>query len=322
MARVFVIAEHRDGVLKKATLELVGAASSAGNETHAIVLGDGVEKFAKELGQFGATTVHLCQSPNLKLYTCEAYTRVIFDILKSANPNVVLASHTPTGSDFMPRLAARLGVGLASDCTSLTFVGNGVSAHRRAYCGKATVEVEFVGAGPQLATVRPYTLGAPRRDPSKSAEIVSDAADPGELKTRVLEVLEKARGRPDLTRASIVVSGGRGLKSAENFKLIEELADSLDAAVGASRGAVAAGYRPQRDHVGMSGKVVSPSLYIACGLSGAIEHLAGMRHSKWIVAINSDPEAAIFQVADYAIVGDLFTLVPVLREEVRKLRAQ
>jgi electron transfer flavoprotein alpha subunit len=321
VARVFVIAEHRDGALKKATLELVGAASSAGNETHAIVLGDGVEKLAKELGQFGATTVHLCQSANLKLYTCEAYTRVIFDILKSARPNVVLASHTRIGSDFMPRLAARLGVGLASDCTALTFEGNGIKAHRKAYRGKATVEVEFVGAGAQLATVRPHALAAPRPEPSKSAAIVSAAADPGELKTRVIEVLEKA-GHRDVRRASVVVSGGRALKSAANFKLVEELADGLDAAVGASRGAVAAGYRPHRDHVGMSGKVVSPSLYIACGISGAVDHLAGMRHSRCIVAINSDPEAAIFQVADYAIVGDLFTLVPLLKEEIRKVRAQ
>jgi electron transfer flavoprotein alpha subunit len=321
VARVFVIAEHRDGALKKATSELVGAASSAGNETHAIVLGEGVEKFAQELGQVGATTVHLCQSPNLKLYTCEAYTRVIFDILKSARPDVVLASHTPIGSDFMPRLAARLGVGLASDCVSLTFEGNGVNARRRAYRGKATVEVEFVGAGPQLATVRPHTLGAPRPDLSKSAGIVRAAANPGELKTRVIEVLEKA-GHPDVRRASVVVSGGRALKSAANFKFVEELADGLDAAVGASRGAVAAGYRPHRDHVGMSGNVVSPSLYIACGISGGIDHLAGMRHSKCIVAINSDPEAAIFQVADYAIVGDLFTLVPLLKEEIGKVRAQ
>lgn len=320
MAKVFVIAEHRDGRLKKSTFELLGASSAAGNETHAILLGDGVADLAKELGQYGAAKVHVAQNPALKFYTSEAYSKVIVDILKSANADIVLASHTPTGRDFMPRVAARLGVGLASDCTQLKFEGTSIQVRRPVYAGKATAEVEFMGAGPRLATVRANALGVPKPDASKTAEVVTVSADLGAMKTKVVEVVKGNSGRPDVTEASIVVSGGRSLKNAENFKMIEEMADVLGAAVGASRAAVDAGYRPHRDQVGQTGKVVSPTLYIACGISGAIQHLAGMRTSKTIVAINMDPEAPIFQVADYGIVGDIFAVVPLLKDEFKKVK--
>lgn len=320
MAKVYVIAEHRDGRLKKATFELLGASSAAGNETHAILLGDGVEPLAKELGQYGATQVHLAQSPALKYYTSEAYSKVIMDVLKSAGADVVLASHTPTGRDLLPRVAARLGVGIATDCTQLAFDGAKIKVRRPVYAGKATAEVEFLGSGPQVATVRQNALGVPKPDASKSAQIANVSVDLGALKTQVLEVIKGASARPDVTEASIVVSGGRSLKNADNFKLLEDLADVLGAGVGASRAAVDAGYRPHRDQVGQTGKVVSPTLYIACGISGAIQHLAGMRTSKCIVAINTDPEAPIFQVADYGVVGDLFTLVPLLKDEFKKIK--
>lgn len=321
MTRVFVIAEHREGRLKKSTFELLSASSTAGNETHAILLGEGVEELAKELGQYGAKTVHLAQDPALKLYTSEAYSKVILQILKSASVDVILASHTPTGRDLMPRVAARLNVGLASDCTQLSFEGNKIKARRPVYAGKATAEVEFLGAGPQIATVRPNALGAGKCDASKVAEIIQVKIDPiGPLKTKVIDIVKGASGRPDVTEAAIVVSGGRSLKNAENFKMLEEMADVLGAAVGASRAAVDAGYRPHRDQVGQTGKVVSPTLYIACGISGAIQHLAGMRTSKVIVAINTDPEAPIFQLADYGIVGDIFSIVPLLKDEFSKIK--
>jgi electron transfer flavoprotein alpha subunit len=320
MAKVFVIAEHRDGRLKKSTFELLGASSAAGNETHAILLGEGVAELAKELGHYGAKTVHLAQDPALKFYTSEAYSKVIINILKSASADIVLASHTPTGRDLMPRVAARLGAGLASDCTQLAFEGSKIKARRPVYAGKATVEVEFMGAGPQVATVRPNALGIPKPDTSKTTEVVNVSADLGQLKTKVLEVVKGSSARPDVTEASIVVSGGRSLKSADNFKILEGMADVLGAAVGASRAAVDAGFRPHRDQVGQTGKVVSPSLYMACGISGAIQHLAGMRTSKVIVAINTDAEAPIFQLADYGVVGDLFALVPLLTEEFKKLK--
>lgn len=320
MAKVFVIAEHRDGRIKKSTFELLGASAAAGNDTHAILLGDGVADLAKELGHYGANKVHLAQAPALKFYTAEAYAKVVTDILKSQGCDIVLASHTPTGRDFMPKVAARLGVGLASDCTKLSFDGAKIKAHRPIYAGKASVEVEFLGSGPQLATVRANALGLPQANPALNAEVLTVAPDLGELKTQVVEVVKGASGRPDVTEASIVISGGRSLKSAENFKILEEMADVLGAAVGASRAAVDAGFRPHRDQVGQTGKVVSPTLYIACGISGAIQHLAGMRTSKVIVAINTDAEAPIFQVADYSIVGDLFAVVPPLKEELKKLK--
>lgn len=320
MAKVFVIAEQRDGRLKKSTFELLGASSAAGNETHAILLGDGVADLAKELGQYGAAKVHLVQNPALKFYTAEAYSKAIMEILKAGSPDIVLASHTPTGRDFMPRIAARLGVGLASDCTQLGFDGGKIKVRRPVYAGKATAEVEFLGSGPQVATVRANALGVPKPDASKSAEVINETVDLGGLVTKVSEVIQGNSARPDVTEASVVVSGGRSLKSADNFKILEELADVLGAAVGASRAAVDAGYRPHRDQVGQTGKVVSPSLYMAFGISGAIQHLAGMRTSKVIVAVNIDAEAPIFQLADYGIVGDLFTLAPLLKDELKKVK--
>lgn len=320
MAKVLVVAEHRDGKLKKSTFELIGASASAGNETHVALLGEGVADLAKELGSYGANRVHLAQSAALKLYNAEAYTAVLAELAKSLSPDVILASHTPTGRDFMPRLARRLDVGLASDCVSLAFEGSNIKVRRPVYSGKATAEVEFVGTGPRLATLRANALGVGKPDTGKSAESVNVAVNVGETKTKTLDVVKGASARPDVTEAAIVVSGGRALKSADNFKIIETLADTIGAAVGASRAAVDAGYRPHRDQVGQTGKVVSPALYIACGISGAIQHLAGMRTSKTIVAINSDPEAPIYQIADYGVVGDLFTLVPLLTEEFKKIK--
>ncbi len=320
MAKILIVAEQRDGKLKKSTFELVSASASAGNETHVALLGDGVAELAKELGSYGANKIHLAQDAALKLYNADAYASVVVDIAKSVGPDVILASHTPTGRDLMPRVSRRLDVGLASDCVSLEFEGTGIKVRRPVYSGKATAEVEFVGTGPRIATIRANALGIGKPDGSKSAEVVNVAANTGGTKTKTLEVVQGASARPDVTEAAIVVSGGRSLKSAENFKLIEDLADTLGAGVGASRAAVDAGYRPHRDQVGQTGKVVSPALYIACGISGAIQHLAGMRSSKTIVAINSDPEAPIYQVADYGLVGDLFQIVPLLTEEFKKIK--
>ena len=320
MSKVYVIAEHRDGKIKKSTFELLSASAAAGNETHAVLLGEGISGLAAELGPYGASEVHVLEDAGLKLYTSEAYVLALTPFFKAQNPNVILAAHSPTGRDFMPKLALKLDAGLASDCTALTFQGNGISARRPVYAGKATVEVEFLGNGPQLATVRPNALGAPKQDSGKSAAVKTEAVSLGGLKTKVTDVAKGNTGRPDVTEASVVISGGRSLKSAENFKLLEEVADVIGGAVGASRAAVDAGYRPHRDQVGQTGKVVSPALYIACGISGAIQHMAGMRTSKVIVAINTDPEAPIFQVADYGIVGDMFQVLPLLKQEFAKLK--
>ena len=320
MAKVLIIAEHRDGKLKKATFELIGAASAAGNETAAILLGDGIANLAPELGQYGAQKVYVAENPSLKFYTSEAYTQAILQITKAHTYDIILASHSPTGRDLMPGVAAKMGVGLASDCTQLTFNGNTIQVRRPMFAGKATAEVEFVGSGPRVATVRPNALGAPKANPSGKAAVETVKVELSNLKTKVKEIVKGSSARPDVTEASVVFSGGRSLKNAENFKLLEDLADVVGGAVGASRAAVDAGFRPHRDQVGQTGKVVSPSLYVAVGISGAIQHLAGMRTSKTIVAINTDPEAPIFQLADYGIVGDLFTVIPLLKEELLKIK--
>ncbi len=320
MAKVLVVAEQRDGRLKKTTFELIGASAAAGNETHVALLGDGIEGLATELGHYGATMVHVANDPALKFYTAEAYAQVLVALAKSLSPEIILAAHSPTGRDLMPKVTSRLGVGLASDCVQASFDGGGLTVRRPLYAGKATAEVEFVGAGPKVATIRANALGIPKPDTSKSAAVQPVTVSLTNVMTAVSEVVQGQAGRPDVTEAAIVISGGRSLKNSENFKILEETADVLGAAVGASRAAVDAGYRPHRDQVGQTGKVVSPNLYIACGISGAIQHLAGMRSSKVIVAINTDPEAPIFQVADYGVVGDLFEVTPLLKEELRKLK--
>ena len=320
MAKVLVYVEQRDLKIKKASFELIGASAAAGNETHAVIIGEGVGSLANECAQYGANQVHVVDAPALKNYSAEAYAKALDAAVKTLSPEIVLAANTPLGKDLLPIVAAHANAALATDCTSLSFNGGKLSLKRPVYSGKATAEVEFVGAGIQMATVRPNAIGLPKPDASKTATAATIAVDLNGLKSKVLEVVKGNSARPDVTEASIVVSGGRSLKSAENFKIIEELADSLGAAVGASRAAVDAGYRPHGDQVGQTGKVVSPSLYVACGISGAIQHLAGMRSSKVIVAINTDPQAPIFQIADYGLVGDLFQVVPALTSEVKKLK--
>ena len=229
----------------------------------------------------------------------------------------MLAAHTPQGRDIAPRLAATLDAALAADCIQLSVEGDTVAARRPVYAGKATAEVEFTDDSLKVITVRPRSAKASEPDTARSAEVAQATVELPEQKTALKEIIAGGGERPDVTEAAIIVTGGRSLGSAENFSIIENFADSIGAAVGSSRAAVDAGYRPYRDQVGQTGKVVSPQVYIACGVSGAIQHLAGMRTSKHIVAINTDPEAPIFQVADHGIVGDLFEVIPLLAEAAK-----
>ena len=319
MAKTLIFIEQREGKIKKASFELIGASAAAGNETHAVIVGDAISGFANECAHYGANKVHLVQNPALKFYTGESYAVALTAAIKAVSPDMVLGAHTPMGKDLFPRVAAQMDAGLATDCTAITFNGSKMTAKRPIYSGKAIAEVEFTSAL-QMATVRPNSLGLPKPDTTKTADPSSLTVELSGLKTKILEVVKGTSARPDVTEASIVISGGRSLKSAENFKLLEDLADTVGAAVGASRAAVDAGYRPHRDQVGQTGKVVSPILYIACGISGAIQHLAGMRTSKTIVAINIDPNAPIFQIADYAVVADLFQIIPALTTEFKKIK--
>ena len=317
--KVLIIAEHKNGQLSEATRELFGL-SLGQAEVHAVAAGEGGEPLAGPLGELGVAKVHLINSPALASYTGESFGQALDQLIQQLAPDVVLAAHTPQGRDLAPRLAAALDAALATDCIQVSLDGGQVVARRPVYAGKATAEVEFTDDSLKVITVRPRTVKAPDPDASRSAEVAEVVEFVVELpgqKTALKEIIASDNVRPDVTEASIIVTGGRSLGSAENFSIIENFADSIGAAVGSSRAAVDAGYRPYRDQVGQTGKVVSPQVYIACGVSGAIQHLAGMRTSKHIVAINTDPDAPIFQLADYGIVGDLFEVVPQLTEAAK-----
>jgi electron transfer flavoprotein alpha subunit len=248
------------------------------------------------------------------------------DLAKAHGPSILLGAATALGKDLFPRVAGRLQTGLASDCVGLDVDDQGVLvAERPIFAGKAMVNAITPQARPQMACVRPNVLPVPEKGSDKAQiEKVAVQLQPGDLKAKVREVVKTAGEKIDLTEASVIVAGGRGVASQENFRILEELASAFGegSAVGASRSAVDSGFAPHDQQVGQTGKVVNPNLYIACGISGSIQHLAGMRTSKYIVAINKDPEAPIFQVADYGIVDDLFKIVPILTEEVKKLKAQ
>jgi len=317
--KVLVIAEVRGGKLRQVTLEALAAARlvmQSGDQAEAVLLGHNVGEMASALASAGFARVHVADHASLETYNPETWLPVILDLVKSVQPSAIFTGHTAIGRDLAPQIAAQLGAGQISDVTAI----DGGEFIRPIYAGKAFEKKKFA-SGPVIVTVRPNNF--PPAEPAGSAgEIVSiDYAPPGSLKAVIKEVVRKASGKVDLTEARIVVSGGRGVKSAEGFKVLEELADVLGAAVGASRGACDAGYCDYALQIGQTGKVVTPDLYIACGISGAIQHLAGMSSSKVIVAINKDPEAPIFQVADYGIVGDLFEIVPLLTAEFKKILA-
>jgi len=314
--KILIIAEHKNGQLSEATRELFGLLLGQA-EVHAVAAGENLEPLAGPLGQLGAAKVHLIESPALASGTGESLGQALGQFIPQLAPDVVLAAHTPQGKDLAPRLAAALDAVLATDCIQVSFAGGQVTARRPVYAGKATAEVEFTDDSLKVLTVRPRTVKAPEPDAARSVEVATFAVELPAQKTALKEIIASDNARPDVSEAAIIVTGGRSLGSAENFSVIENFADSIGAAVGSSRAAVDAGYRPYRDQVGQTGKVVSPQVYIACGVSGAIQHLAGMRTSKHIVAINTDPDAPIFQLADYGIVGDLFEVVPLLAEAVK-----
>jgi electron transfer flavoprotein alpha subunit len=316
---VFVIAEQAEGAFRKVTFEAISAArpiaQALGAEITAVVLGSGLEAAAADLGRFGAAKVLLADDPALADYTTDAYINVVAELIGQAQPAVVLLGATTQGKELAARLAARLGAAQATDCLELSVEGDQLMARRSMYGGKILADVALSGT-PAIAAIRPNTFSAGEEPAAGAVEKV--AVQTGEAKTELLgKQLES--GKLDLTEADTIVSGGRGM-GGPDYAAIEALAEVLGAAVGASRSAVDEGWRPVTDQVGQTGKTVSPNLYVACGISGAIQHLAGMSSSKVIVAINKDPEAPIFAKADYGIVGDLFEVVPVLTEEINKLK--
>ncbi len=321
---VWAIAEQRDGDIRKISYEIVSEgrrlADALGQPLTAVLLGSGIKSKASQLAQYGADRVLVADDPRLEPFTTDAYVSVLTQLAKEGAPAVILMGASVQGKDLSARLSASLGVGMAQDCMAFSVEGGNLIANRPIYAGKAYAKLTFQNSWPQMATARPNVMKMNVPDPSRSAEVV-DAAftlDAAGLKTRVVDIVKDTSGKVDLTEADKIVSGGRGMKGPENYKILEELADLIGATVGASRSAVDAGWRPHKDQVGQTGKVVSPNLYIACGISGAIQHLAGMSTSKVIVAINKDPDAPIFQKADYGVAGDLFEVVPALTQEVKK----
>ncbi|MEX2460983.1 MAG: electron transfer flavoprotein subunit alpha/FixB family protein [Paenibacillaceae bacterium] len=318
--KVLVLAETREGNVRNVSLESLAAAKrvAEGGDIVAAVFGSNGSQHVPLLGHHGADQVYVVSNEQLDQYTAEAYTQAIHEVIQKVNPDVIFIGHTGIGKDVAPRLAARLGLGLVSDVTDITLDGSEVIFTRPIYAGKAFQEKKIVD-NKIFATIRPNNIARGEVDSTRTAEQVDLSMEIKNLLTRVKEVVRKAVGGVDLSEAKIVISGGRGVKSKDGFAPLQALADVLGAAVGASRGACDAGYCDYSLQIGQTGKVVTPDLYIACGISGAIQHIAGMSNSKVIVAINKDPEAPIFSIADYGIVGDLVEVVPLLTQEFKKV---
>jgi electron transfer flavoprotein alpha subunit len=323
VALILTFAEARDGRLRRASLEVVSEArrlaGALGGTVETVVVGAGVTALAGELAAQGADRVRVFDDAALGAYATEAYARALAQAMAAARPQVVLLPFTAMGKDLAPRVAARTGAGLASDCVALEVKDGRLVARRPMYAGKAIATVEWNGE-PQMATLRPNVFALGPQDTSRPVEVVPGAVDAA-ARARVVRTTATAQGRVPLSEAQIIVSGGRGLKGPENFHLVESLAEALGGAVGASRAVVDAGWVDHQLQVGQTGRTVSPSLYVACGISGAIQHLAGMSSSRCVVAINKDPDAPIFKVADYGVLGDLFAVLPQLTEAAKAHRA-
>ncbi|MEW6300303.1 MAG: electron transfer flavoprotein subunit alpha/FixB family protein [Thermodesulfobacteriota bacterium] len=322
MANILVFAEQQKGKLPKTTLIALQAGKEAakklGGSCFAAVLGAGVDELAHEAAKYGVAKVLVVDDPALAHYLADAYAAVLEQLVKAHDISLLLATSTAVGKDLLPRVAARLGVGMASDVVAINDDG---TFKRPMYAGNVIATVSLTGPV-KVISVRGTAFDAAQPDGQAPVEGVNVSLDDTARKMQFVEFNETKSDRPTLTEARIVVSGGRGLKSGENFTTyLEPLVDALGAAMGASRAAVDAGFVPNDLQVGQTGKVVAPELYFAVGISGAIQHLAGMKDSKVIVAINKDPEAPIFNVADYGLVADLFKAVPELTEEIKKLKA-
>lgn len=322
MSKIVVIGESRDGALRNVSFEAIAAARKikADAEVVGLVLGDGaLEEQAQAMIYYGADRVITVAHENLKQYTSEGYGQVILEVLADESPYGVVMGHTAIGKDVTPKIASRLEMGLISDAIEIEVEDDQAVFTRPIYSGKA-FEKKVIKEGIVFATIRPNNIAALEKDESRQGAIETKEVDVKDLRTVIKEVLRKQADGVDMSEANIVIAGGRGVKSAAGFEPLYELANLLGGAVGASRGACDAEYCDYSLQIGQTGKVITPDLYIAVGISGAIQHLAGMSNSKVIVAINKDPEANIFNIADYGIVGDLFEVVPQLIAEIKQLQ--
>ena len=325
MANVFAFVETRGTDVRKVGLEAVTAAriladKSGGGEVHALLLGPpGIAAKASQIGQYGADSVIVVEHAGLANYNPEVATATAADRIKSGGYRAAIFSTSAQGRDLAPRVAARLGVSVVTDVLSFEVEGDSIVVRHPMNIGKVIATVAIAGK-PAVIAMRPNVIAPAQNAKAGKVENAKPAIDPASARVKVIETRVGGGGKLDLAEAPIVIAGGRGLKAAENFKLVEDLAAAFgNAAVGATRAVTDDGWRPHSDQIGQTGRLVSPELYIAVGISGAVQHLAGMRTSKTIVAVNRDKDAPIFKVADYGIVGDLFDVVPKLTEEIRKL---
>jgi electron transfer flavoprotein alpha subunit len=314
MATVFILLESNGTQLKKGSLELLSAANTAGQTIFAGLIGAGAKATAAQAAAYGAKTIYVNESAQ---YNPDTFAGLLAGWIKESGAKIILGSASQTARDLMPKVAARFQSGIASDCTTLAFEGDKAKVRKPLYSGKCTAEIEFVDSPLQFVLMRANQLPVMEAKTGATAEIKETATPGANANITTKEVVKGASSKPDLTEANIIVSGGRGMQSAEQFKVLNELADVLGATLGASRAIVDAGWVPHGMQVGQTGKTVAPSLYIACGISGAIQHLAGMSGAKVIVAINKDPDAPIFQKATYGLVGDVFEIVPKLAAELK-----
>ncbi|HEX6594578.1 MAG TPA: electron transfer flavoprotein subunit alpha/FixB family protein [Bacillota bacterium] len=322
--KTLVIGEARDGALRHVTFEATAAAKKINpdGEIVGVLCGhDDLEAQAQEMIYYGADRVVTIQHDKLETYTSEGYGQAVMAVIEEESPTGIVMGHTAIGKDLTPKIASRLETGLVSDAIDIECDGDEVIFTRPIYSGKA-FEKKKISSGIVFATIRPNNIPALERDESRTGEIQPKDVDITDLRTIIKDVIRKASDGVDMSEASVVIAGGRGVKSKEGFDSLYELADLLGGAVGASRGACDAEYCDYSLQIGQTGKVITPDLYIAVGISGAIQHLAGMSNSKVIVAINKDPEANIFNVADYGIVGDLFEVMPLLIDEIKKLKVE
>ncbi len=322
---VWVFAEQRDGVLQKVSLELLGKgkqiAEKLGVELTAVLMGSNVDKLAKELVAYGADKVLLCNHHLLKNYTTDGYTKVLCDLINERKPEILFIGATFVGRDLGPRAAARLATGLTADCTALDIdeESKNLLMTRPAFGGNLMATIVCTEHRPQMATVRPGVFEKLERDVNRNGQIeeIKVNLSDEDVRTKVEKVAKSIKDMMDISEAKVIVSGGRGVGNKESFTLLKELAEVLNGSVAASRAAVDNGWVEKAYQVGQTGKTVRPQLYIACGISGAIQHLAGMQESDYIIAINKDADAAIMKVADLAIVGDLNKVIPELIAEIK-----
>ena len=326
---IWVVADLKlDGSLRKVAFEALSEAKKnligkLGGQLCAVLMGSGVSGHTDELAKYGAEKIYVLDDAQLKDFSTEVYTIALSELIKKHEPYIVIAGNTVFGQDYFPRVASRLQAGVTMDVIDMGLTDdNRLKIQRYSHSSKAIQTQEFHSNTPMMTTVRPNSFGV--EENPVQAEIINETVDlsPEKISSKIIEMQTKESGRPELTEADKVVSGGRGLGSEDNFKYIYALADVLGAAAGATRAAVDAGYCPYDMQVGQTGKAVSPNLYVAIAISGAVQHYAGMGSSKVIVAINKDPDAPIFQICDYGICGDLFEVLPPLTEDLERLLAQ